>query len=119
MSATILTVEQCAQQFELYAKCNPSPDSQHSLRFCANFLREFTAPEPKHTAGEISFEIIIDALKADPTDPESDDRFDVSRIYLDGRDVIKFSTCQEEMVIEGALHKLCERVKQHNEREGV
>lgn len=38
---THLTVEQCAAQFELYAKSHPSPDSQHSLRFCANFLREF------------------------------------------------------------------------------
>lgn len=38
---TNLTVEQCAQQFELYAKSNPSSDSQHSLKFCAKFLREF------------------------------------------------------------------------------
>lgn len=40
----VLTVEQCAQQFELYAESNPSSDSQHSLRFCAKFLREFCHP---------------------------------------------------------------------------
>ena len=36
-----MTPEQCAQQFELYAKNHPSKDSAHSLRFCADFLREF------------------------------------------------------------------------------
>jgi hypothetical protein len=36
-----LTPEECAQQFELYALSHPSKDSQHSLKFCADFLREF------------------------------------------------------------------------------
>jgi hypothetical protein len=36
-----LTPTQCAEQFRLYAASNPSADSQHSLRFCADFLDEF------------------------------------------------------------------------------
>lgn len=39
-----MTPEQCAQQFEMYAESHPSADSEHSLRFCANFLREFCIP---------------------------------------------------------------------------
>ncbi len=46
-----LTPQQCAEQFEMYAQSNPSKDSQHSLRFCANFLREFCVnPEPLREA---------------------------------------------------------------------
>lgn len=40
-----LTIEECAKQFELYAKSHSSPDSQHSLRFCANFLRKFCSQQ--------------------------------------------------------------------------
>lgn len=42
----LMTPEQCAQQFEMYAESNPSPDSRHSLRFCAKFLREFCIQLP-------------------------------------------------------------------------
>lgn len=41
---TVLTVKQCAEQFRMYAQSHPSPDSQHSLRFCADFLEEFCLP---------------------------------------------------------------------------
>lgn len=43
-----LTVEQCAEQFEMYAKSNPSKDSQHQLRFCAKFIRDFCRPVNHH-----------------------------------------------------------------------
>ncbi len=36
-----MTPEQCSQQFEMYAKSHPSADSAHSLRFCAQFLRDY------------------------------------------------------------------------------
>ncbi len=45
-----LTPEKCAAQFELYAKTHPSKDSQHSLNFCANFIREFCILQPHPNA---------------------------------------------------------------------
>lgn len=47
MSKTSLTVKECAEQFRFYAETNPSPDSQYSLRFCANFLEEFCNKIPE------------------------------------------------------------------------
>jgi hypothetical protein len=43
----LLTPEQCAQQFEFLAQGNRSLDDRHSLRYCAQFLREFCIqPKP-------------------------------------------------------------------------
>ena len=36
----------------MYARSNPSADSQHSLRFCADFLREFCVTMEGHSASE-------------------------------------------------------------------
>ena len=37
-----LTVDECIQQFRMYAKSNANaPEKQHSLNFCADFLQKF------------------------------------------------------------------------------
>lgn len=41
LSRNFMTPKECSEQFEFYAKSHPSRDSQHSLNFAANFLREF------------------------------------------------------------------------------
>ncbi len=45
-----LTPEQCAEQFEMYAKCHKDPVAIHQLTFCAKFLRDnCIQPEPMFT----------------------------------------------------------------------
>lgn len=43
----VLTVEQCAAQFEGYAKGNPFPDRAHAYQHCADYLRENCRPLSK------------------------------------------------------------------------
>jgi predicted xylose isomerase-like sugar epimerase len=57
-----LTIEQCAAQFENYAKTHPSEDSAHSLRFCANFIREFAIIDA-HVPAEAR-DLLDEALRA-------------------------------------------------------
>lgn len=41
-----LTPEQCAQQFEMYARSHKNPEAIHQLNFCATFIREMCIQIP-------------------------------------------------------------------------
>jgi hypothetical protein len=50
----VLTPEQCAQQFELYASSNPDPERAHAYQHCADFLRKFCKQNAEaQAAGEV------------------------------------------------------------------
>jgi hypothetical protein len=84
-----LTPGQCAQQFEMYAQTNPSKDSQHSLRFCAKFIREFCIQqnnEPKTPITESELSILRRRCKTyhDALEIIAGNEADVNREKADG-----------------------------------